>query len=112
MSSTSATSGITLSNFTVLDFTSILNAETAAAQVPISAVETQLTAADTAISTLGTISGDFTSLQTALTNLNTSLTIPPLAATVSSGAPFTASVSGTPANGTYTVNVNSLAAAQ
>jgi flagellar hook-associated protein 2 len=112
MSSTSATSGVTLSNFTGLDFTSILNAETAAAQVPITAVENQLVAANTAISTLGTISGDFTSLQTALTNLNTSLTIPPLDATASSNAPFTASVTGTPANGTYTVNVNSLAAAQ
>ncbi len=33
-------------------------------------------------------------------------------ASVSSGAPFTASVTGTPANGTYTVNVDSLAAAQ
>lgn len=112
MSSTSATSGITLSNFTGLDFTSILTAETAAAQVPITAVENQLVAANTAISTLGTISGDFTSLQTALGTLNTSLTIPPLGASVSSGAPFTASVTGTPANGTYTVNVDSLAAAQ
>ena len=37
MSSTSATSGVTFSNFTGLDFNSILNAEKAAAQVPITA---------------------------------------------------------------------------
>jgi flagellar hook-associated protein 2 len=112
MSSTSATSGVTISNFTGLDFNSILTAETAAAQVPITAVENQLVAANTAISTLGTISGDFTQVQSALTNLTTSLTIPPLAASVSTGAPFTASVTGAPAGGTYTVKVSNLASAQ
>jgi flagellar hook-associated protein 2 len=106
------TSPVTLNNFTGLDFSSILSAETAAAQVPITAVENQLTAANTAISMLATISGDFTQVQTALGTLNTSLTIPPLGASVSQGAPFTASVTGAPASGTYAVNVSSLASAQ
>jgi flagellar hook-associated protein 2 len=106
------TAPVTIQNFTGLDFSSILTAETAAAQVPITNVENQLVAANTAISTLGAISGDFTQLQTALTTLNTSLTIPPLGASVSQNAPFTASVTGAPASGTYSINVSSLASAQ
>jgi flagellar hook-associated protein 2 len=112
MSSTSATAGVTFSNFTGIDFNSILTAETAAAQVPIAAKENSLVGVNTAISALGTISGDFSSIQSALTTLNTSLTIPPVGATVSAGAPFTASVTGAPLNGTYAVNVSSLAQAQ
>jgi len=107
-----ATSGITLSNFTGIDFNSILTAETAAAQVPITAEQNQLVGVNTAISILGSISGDFTTLQSALATLNTSLTIPPTGATVSAGAPFTASITGAPLNGTYTVNVSKLAQAQ
>ncbi len=105
-------SGVTFSNFTGIDFSTILTAETAAAQVPIAAKQDQLVGVNTAISALGTISGDFSSIQSALTTLNTSLTIPPVGATASSGAPFTASVTGAPLNGTYAVNVSSLAQAQ
>ncbi len=112
MSSTSATSGITFSNFTGIDFNAILTAETAAAQVPIANEQNELVGVNTAISMLGIISSDFTSLQSSLSTLNTSLTIPPTGATVSAGAPFTASVTGAPVNGTYTVNVSKLAQAQ
>jgi flagellar hook-associated protein 2 len=112
MSSTSATSPITFSNFTGVDFNQIIQSITAASQVPITALQNQLTGVNTAISTLGTISGDFTSLQTALTALNTSVTIPPVGATVSDGAPFTASVLGSPVAGTYSVSVNQLASAE
>ena len=111
-SSTSGSTGITFSNFTGIDFNSILTAETAAAQVPITAEQNQLVGVNTAISTLGTISGDFTTLQNALSALNTSIAIPPVGATVSSGAPFTADITGAPINGTYAVNVSSLAQAQ
>jgi flagellar hook-associated protein 2 len=106
------TAPVTISNFTGLDFSSILTAETAAAQVPISAVETKLVAANTSISVLGSNSSDFIQLQNSLTTLNTSLVIPPLGASVSQGAPFTASVTGAPASGTYSVNVTSLASSQ
>src|SRR5262249_9289208 len=41
-----------------------------------------------------------------------SVSIPPAGLTVSSNAPFTASVIGAPLNGTYPVNVSSLAQAQ
>ena len=112
MSSTSATSGITLSNFTGIDFNSILNAETAAAQVPIAAEQNQLVGVNTAISILGYISSDFTALQSALATLNSNATIPPVGATLSANAPFTASVTGSPVNGTYSVNVTKLAQAQ
>jgi flagellar hook-associated protein 2 len=107
-----STPSVTLSNFTGLDFNAILQADVAAAQVPITALQNQLVAVNTSISTLGTIQGDFTSLQNALTALNTSLTIPPTGVNVAQTAPFTASVTGAPINGTYSVAVNQLASAQ
>lgn len=107
-----STPSVTLSNFTGLDFNQILQADEAAAQVPIAALQNQLVGVNTAISTLGTIQGDFTSLQNALNTLNTSLTIPPTAATVDANAPFTASVTGAPINGSYAVSVNQLASAE
>src|SRR5690349_17784863 len=104
--------GISFSNFTGVDFSSILTAATAAAQVPIAAKQDTLVGVNTAISVLGSISGDFTSVQSSLAALQASLTSPPAAATVSSGAPFTANVTGSPINGTYTVGVSKLATAQ
>jgi flagellar hook-associated protein 2 len=103
---------VTLSNFTGLDFNSILAADEAAAQVPITALDNQETALNTSISTLGTIQGDYTTLQSALTALNTSLTIPPTGVSVGSNAPFTAAVTGAPINGSYPVTVTQLASAQ
>jgi len=107
-----STPSVTLSNFTGLDFNQILQADEAAAQVPITALQNQLVGVNTAISTLGTIQGDFTSLQNALNTLNTSVTIPPTAASVGANAPFTASVTGAPINGSYAVSVNQLASAE
>ncbi len=66
-----STPSVTLSNFTGLDFNQILQADAAAAQIPITALQNQLVAVNTSISTLGAISGDFSSLQSALTTLNT-----------------------------------------
>ena len=106
-----ATSAITFSNFTGLDFNQILKAEAAVLQIPVSSLDNQLTGVNTAISVLGTINGDFTTLQNALSTLNTSLTIPPSAASVSANAPFTATVLGAPQNGTYNVTVSQLASA-
>ena len=107
-----STPSVTLSNFTGLDFNQILQADAAAAQVPITALQNQLVGVNTAISTLGTIAGDFTSLQSALNTLNTSLTIPPAGVSVSQNAPFTAAVSGGALNGTYNVTVSQLASAE
>ncbi len=106
-----STPPVTLSNFTGLNFSAILQADAAAAQVPITALQNQLVGVNTAISTLGTIAGDFTSLQSALSTLNTSLTIPPAGVNVSQGAPFTAAVTGGAVNGTYNVSVSQLASA-
>ena len=47
---------VTLSNFTGLNFNEILQADAAAAQVPITALQNQLTGVNTAISTLGAMS--------------------------------------------------------
>lgn len=107
-----STPSVTLSNFTGLDFNQILQADAAAAQVPITALDNQLTAVNTSISTLGTIQGDFTSLQSALNALNTSLTIPPSGVSVSQNAPFSATSTGGAVNGTYNVTVTQLASAQ
>src|SRR5271166_5567713 len=107
-----STPSVTLSNFTGLDFNQILQADAAAAQIPITALQNQLVGVNTAISTLGTIAGDFTSLQSALSTLNTSLSIPPAGVTVSQGAPFTAAITGGAVNGTYNVAVSQLASAE
>ena len=107
-----STPSVTLSNFTGLDFNQILQADAAAAQVPITALQNELVGVNTAISTLGTIAGDFSSLQSALNTLNTSLAIPPAGVTVSQNAPFTAAVAGGALNGTYHVTVSQLASAQ
>jgi flagellar hook-associated protein 2 len=107
-----STPSVTLSNFTGLDFDSILQADEAAAQVPITALQNQETALNTSISTLGTIQGDYTTLQSALSALNTSLTIPPTGVSVASNAPFTAAVTGSPINGSYPVTVTQLASAE
>lgn len=103
---------ISLSNFTGLDFNQLLQAVLAGSQVPISRLQNQLVADNFAISTLGKIGGDFSSLQTSLNAINLSLTNPPVAATPSSNAPFTAAVTGAPLVGTYTASVSQLATAQ
>jgi flagellar hook-associated protein 2 len=107
-----STPTVTLSNFTGLDFNQILQADAAAAQVPIATLQNQLVGVNTAISTLGTIGGDFSSLQNTLNTLNSGLTIPPIGVTVSQNAPFTAAVTGGAINGTYNVTVSQLASAQ
>src|ERR1700730_16413813 len=94
----SSTPSVTLSNFTGIDFNQILQADEAAAQIPIAALQNELVGVNTSISTLGTIGGDFSSLQSALNSLNTSLTIPPVRISVSQNAPFTAAVTGGPIN--------------
>ena len=108
----SSTPSVTLSNFTGIDFNQILQADEAAAQIPIAALQNELVGVNTSISTLGTIGGDFSSLQSALNSLNTSLTIPPVGIRVSQNAPFTAAVTGGPINGTYSVTISQLASAQ
>ena len=104
--------GINFSNFTGIDFNSDTNRRDRGGAGSDCREQNSLVGVNTAISVLGTISSDFSTLQSALTTLNTSLTIPPVGATVSSGAPFTALVTGAPINGTYAVNVSSLAQAQ
>jgi flagellar hook-associated protein 2 len=61
---------------------------------------------------LGQIGGNLTSLQNSLTQLQNDAATTPLSATASAGAPFSASVTGTPLAGSYDVLVNSLATAQ
>jgi len=106
------TSGVTLSNFTGLDFNVILQAAMASAQIPLTDLQNQLVAENLSISTLGKIGGDFSALQSSLNTIKTSLSIPPVAATVSQNAPFSAAVTGGPMAGTYAVSVSQLAAAE
>ena len=108
----SAVSGVTLQGFTGVNFSQILDSVLASAQVPITNLQDQVTSENTAISTLGQLSSDFTSVQSALNALDQSLSIPPVAATASSGAPFTAQSTGGALAGSYAVTVGQLAAAQ
>jgi flagellar hook-associated protein 2 len=109
---TSATPPVTLGNFTGIDFNQLLQAVLETAQVPLSNLQSQVTSDNTEISTLGQIGGNFSSLQNSLTQLQTDATSTPLTASSSVGAPFSATVTGTPLAGAYDVSVNSLATAQ
>jgi len=107
-----ATSGVTLQGFTGVNFSQILDSVLANAQVPITNLQNEVTSENTAISTLGQLGSDFTSVQSALNAINLSLSIPPVAATTSAGAPFTAQATGGALAGSYAVTVSQLAAAQ
>jgi flagellar hook-associated protein 2 len=108
----SATPPITLSNFTGIDFNQLLQAVIADAQVPVTDLQNEVSADNAEISALGQIGGNLTSLQSSLTQLQNDTDTTPLTATASAGAPFSASVTGTPLAGAYDVSVNTLAAAQ
>jgi len=103
---------ITFGNFTGIDFNQIIQSEVAAASVPITNLDNQITAENTQISSLGAISANVSLLQSAVANLNTDATTPQQAVNVESGAPFTASTTGSPASGVYNVTVNALATSQ
>jgi flagellar hook-associated protein 2 len=103
---------ITFSNFTGIDFNQIIQSEISAASVPITNLNNEITTENTQISALGTVSANISLLQSAITNLSTDATTPQQAVNVESGAPFTATTSGSPASGVYNVTVNSLATSQ
>jgi flagellar hook-associated protein 2 len=104
-------SSVTLSGFTGVDFNQILQSVLAAARIPIANLQQQVTTENVAISALGQLGGEFTSLQSALTAINSSLSIPPVSATASSGAPFSAQTTGGALPGSYQITVSQLAAA-
>lgn len=103
---------VSLSNFTGLDFNQILQATIAELQIPIARLRDEVAADNTSISALAIIHGDFTSLQTSLNVIGAALTNPPAAPTTSAGAPFSASITGAPINGTYAISVSQLASAE
>ncbi len=110
-SSTSLANAISLPNYAGINFNDILESVIAAGQVPIAALQQEVSAETTSISTLGQISGDLTSLQSALAPFESG-TATPLTASTGANAPFSASVTGTPAAGVYAVTVDQMAAAQ
>ena len=110
-STSSISNAISLPNYAGVDFSQILQSVVAAGQVPIAAIQQEVSAETTAISTIGKISGDLTSLQSALAPFQSGTTAP-LTASTGANAPFSASVSGTPVAGVYSVNVDQMAAAQ
>ena len=107
-----ATPPITFSNFTGIDFNQIIQSEISAASIPIANLNSEITNENTQITALGTVSANLSLLQSSITNLNTDATTPPQSVGVQSGAPFTASTSGSPASGVYSVTVSALASSQ
>jgi len=103
---------ISLPNYAGIDFNQILQSVLAFSKVPIAQLLQQVAGENLAISTLGRIGGDLSSLQAALSAFQTVGSNVPLSASSAPGAPFTASVSGSPLAGVYSVSVNQLAAAQ
>jgi flagellar hook-associated protein 2 len=107
-----ASTPISLPNFANINFNTIIQSIIAAAEVPIGALNQQVQGEQTAISTLGTLQGDLTGLQSALAPFQNDNSSPPMGVSVQSGAPFSASVTGTAVPGSYDVTVNQLATAQ
>jgi flagellar hook-associated protein 2 len=103
---------INIPNSSGVDFNAIIQAILAQASVPISALNHEISTDQTAISELGIIGGSLSQLQDALSSFENSATSPALSAKVQDGAPFSASVTGTPVQGNYLVTVNQLAQAQ
>ncbi|GEM_PF-1072157 len=112
MASTTSPISINIPNSSGVDFNSIIQSILAQASVPISAINQEISSDQASISALGTIGGALSQLQSALTPFQNSATQPSLTASVQSGAPFTASVTGSPVAGNYTVTVTQLAQAQ
>ncbi|MGD0073522.1 MAG: flagellar cap protein FliD N-terminal domain-containing protein [Candidatus Binataceae bacterium] len=110
-SSTSASNAISLPNYAGINFNTILQSVIAAGQVPIAALQQEITAETTSISSIGQISGDLTSLQSAIAPFESGSSTP-LTAYSGANAPFSASVTGTPAAGVYAVTVDQMASAQ
>src|SRR5581483_5054450 len=112
MASTISPTSISIPNSSGIDFNAIIQSILAQASVPISAINQEISADQTSISALGSIGGALNQLQSALEAFQNSGTQPSLSASVQSGAPFTASVTGSPVAGNYTVTVTQLAQAQ
>jgi flagellar hook-associated protein 2 len=103
---------ITFGNFTGIDFNQIIQAEVAAASIPIGNLNSEITNENTQITALGAVSANLSLLQSSIDNLNTDATSPQQSVGVQGGAPFTASTNGSPASGVYNVTVNALATSQ
>lgn len=103
---------ISLPNFAGIDFNAILQSIVATSQIPISAQQQAIALDQAALSGLGSLSADLTSLQSAIDNLKRLSNDQPLAVSVSAGAPFTASLSGSALRGSYSVSVQQMASSQ
>lgn len=105
---------ISLPNYAGVDFNQILQSIEAAGQVPIDQLQQEVSTENSAVTALGQIGSDLSTLESALTQFQTMGAQTPMAATVSSGAPLTATVDSTGGAqaGSYSVSVSQLAQAQ
>ncbi len=90
------------------DFQQAISRAVSFASLPMQQMQNQVSTLQAQSSELNTLSGDFSSLQSAITNLNSALGLLSYYSTSSSQGVATASLSGTPSAGSYTVEVDTL----
>lgn len=90
------------------DFQQVISRAVSFASLPMQQMQSEVTTLQAQSTELNTLSSDFSTLQSSLASLNSALGLSSYAATSSSNTVATASLSGTPSAGTYTVEVDGL----
>lgn len=95
-----------------LDTNAIIDKLISVEKLPIRTLQKRKSDANTQISTLGDLASKLQALKTQLTGIKTTAGLSPLSATSTDATRVTASVTGTPAAGVYSVSITTLARAQ
>ena len=91
-------------------FQQVISRAVSFASLPMQQMQSEVTTLQAQSSELNTLNGDFSNLQSSIATLNSALSLGSYTAVSSSTAVATASLSGTPAAGTYTVEVDTMGA--
>lgn len=92
------------------DFQQVISRAVSFASLPMEEMQSEVTTLTSQSSELGTLNSDFSSLQSSIASLDGALGLNSFNASSSVNTVATASLSGTPSAGTYTVEVDSLGA--
>jgi len=92
------------------DFQQVITRAVSLASLPMQAMQSQVSKLQSQSSELSTLSGSFASLQSSISNLESALGTGSYAAVSSDNSVASASLSGTPSPGTYTIEVDDVGA--
>ncbi len=91
-------------------FQQVISRAVSFASLPMQQMQSEVATLQAQSSELNTLNGDFSNLQSSIATLNNALSLGSYTAVSSNTAVATASLSGTPAAGTYTVEVDTMGA--